>query len=64
MTWCIVDAPHFYAAAVFDGNTVRRAAPIIGYMGGMSLAYVRAYCMRKRWLLTIYHDDGTIEYAP
>lgn len=63
--WCIIDAPHFYAAAEFfaDGF-VSRAAPIIRYLQGTPVSYVRSYVRRKRWLLTLFYADGSQEFAP
>lgn len=46
----VIDAPHFYAGAIYDErNIVVRAAPIIKWSVGKSVAEVIAYCQRKRW---------------
>ena len=45
-------APRFVAGFETDG-TVRRAAPIIGYMVGWSDAKARAYIARKGWSASV-----------
>jgi hypothetical protein len=45
----IIDAPHFYAAVVLDGERVVRTAPILKYMEGWDYRYVLSYTRRKRW---------------
>lgn len=43
-------APHFVAGLdVDDTGRVTKAAPIIGWMVGKTLAYVSSYCGRKGW---------------
>lgn len=45
----IVDAPHFYAAIIFDGMTVVRAAPILAWTIGKEAQYLATYFARKGW---------------
>jgi hypothetical protein len=59
-----ITAPHFCACLVLANDRVDRAAPIIAWMTGKPLAFVRSYCARKRWLLTIHHDDDSWEFDP
>jgi hypothetical protein len=56
-----VVAPHFVAGFEIDGTpgapgTVRRAAPIIGYMVGWSDAKAREYIKRKGWRAAVVPD--------
>ncbi len=46
----IIDAPHFYAAVIFDAyGRVERAAPILNYMRGWDRQRVISYAGRKGW---------------
>ncbi len=49
----VVDAPHFYAAIIFEGRTVVRAAPILAWTIGKDAAYLSAYFKRKGWKATL-----------
>jgi hypothetical protein len=53
-----VTAPHFVAGFETDGQTIRRAAPIIKYLIGKTEAEARAYIQSKGWKASI------IELAP
>ena len=44
-----IDAPHFYAGVIVNGDIVRLAAPIIAYMRLWNTARVEAYCASKQW---------------
>lgn len=46
-----VDAPHFYAGAVWRPDPWRcvHAAPILRWMIGKGSAFVKAYLARKGW---------------
>jgi hypothetical protein len=45
----IIDAPHFYAAVIFEWERVVRAAPILKYMEDWHYDLVLAYARKKRW---------------
>jgi hypothetical protein len=49
----VVDAPHFYAAIVFEGLIVVRAAPILAWTIGKKADYLSAYFQRKGWKATL-----------
>lgn len=49
----VVDAPHFYAAIIFDGLIVVRAAPILSWTIGKKADYLSAYFQRKDWKATL-----------
>jgi hypothetical protein len=49
----VVDAPHFYAAIIFEGVTVVRAAPILAWTIGKKADYLSAYFWRKGWKATL-----------
>jgi hypothetical protein len=46
-----ISAPHFVAGLVFDPDNIRviRAAPILRYMLGWTVARVRSYCLTRNW---------------
>lgn len=44
-----VEAPHFSAAVVYNGQKAVRAAPIVAYALNMSLGRFEAYCRGKGW---------------
>lgn len=48
----IVDAPHFYAAIIFEGDTVVEAAPILKWTVGKKMDYLRTYFKSKGWKAT------------
>jgi hypothetical protein len=48
-----VEAPHFVAGFVMDGNVCTRAAPIIKYFVGRPADWIRAYCATKKWRANI-----------
>lgn len=45
----VVDAPHFYAASVWNGKVCVGAAPILKWMIGKAPLEVRNYLVRKKW---------------
>lgn len=45
-----IDAPHFCAGVLLNGDVVVRAAPILKYMKGWTWHRVMAYCDKKRWV--------------
>ncbi|WGR91706.1 hypothetical protein MTX26_15010 [Bradyrhizobium sp. ISRA443] len=46
----VIDAPHFYAAVVFDRTRlVIRTAPILRYMIGWDRVRVLAYARARGW---------------
>lgn len=50
----VVDAfPDFYAAIIFEGDVVVRAAPILRWTMGKKAAYLSAYFQRKGWKATL-----------
>ena len=49
----VVDAPNFYAAIIFEGVTVVRAAPILAWTVGKKAGYLAAYFRRKGWKATL-----------
>lgn len=45
-----INAPHFYAAVIYNDNgQVVEAAPIIRYMTGWFMDQVEEYCNKKGW---------------
>jgi hypothetical protein len=48
-----IEAPHFVAAVVLDGDRVVRAAPILRYMHGWPAQRVIGYCRRKGWAFSV-----------
>ena len=46
-----VEAPHFVAGLEVEDFVVTRAAPIVKYMRGWSLAKTLNYCQSKSWTL-------------
>lgn len=47
-----VDAPHFYAGIVFDGDVVVRAAPILKWAIGKRRDWLNNYFQQKGWKTT------------
>lgn len=48
-----IDAPHFYAGIVLEGDIVTESAPILKYMRGWSRDKVREYCKLKGWKVLV-----------
>jgi hypothetical protein len=48
-----VDAPHFYAGIVLDGDTVVAAAPILKWTIGKRRELLREYFRQKNWKATV-----------
>lgn len=44
-----IEAPHFVAGLIVNGDIVRMAAPILHYMRLWNTARVEAYCAAKQW---------------
>lgn len=44
-----IEAPHFVAAVTAEAGRVTKAAPIVGYMRGLSVGRVLSYCARMGW---------------
>jgi hypothetical protein len=60
LTLVRIVAPHFVAGIETDG-TVRRAAPIIGYMVGWSDDQVRTHVKAKGWTASIIPERQIIQ---
>lgn len=56
-----VVAPHFVAGFETDG-TVRRAAPIIGYMVGWSDEDVRVHVQQAGWKASVIAEPAIIQH--
>ena len=54
----VIDAPHFYAAVAVRDGVVVKAAPIVAWMIGKSVARVLSYCRQKGWRAEV-RDDKT-----
>jgi hypothetical protein len=48
-TLLIIDAPHFYAGAIVENGTIKKAAPIIKWTRGKTIEQVKTYCFKKGW---------------
>jgi len=53
-----IKAPHFTAGIVLEDDVVSVAAPIVKYMVGWHRNYVRDYCQKKRWKISVVKQDG------
>jgi hypothetical protein len=48
-----ISAPHFCAGADIKDSEVTNPAPIIKWMEGRTLWWVRKYCEKKKWEIEI-----------
>jgi hypothetical protein len=48
-----ITAPHFTAGIVLENDRVVTVPPILKYMWGWHRNYVRDYCKRKGWTITV-----------
>lgn len=44
-----IEAPHFIAGLIMDGDKVIGGAPIVKYMIGWTRQKVEIYCAKKGW---------------
>jgi hypothetical protein len=51
-----IDAPHFNAGLIMEGDRCVKAAPILGWMVGKSRFVIRAYCKKKRWTVVVVSE--------
>jgi hypothetical protein len=52
-----IDAPHFHCAVVLWDDVVVEAAPIVRKaLKGKTRDYVRSYCARKGWTVSVIHQ--------
>lgn len=58
-----VVAPHFVAGFETDG-VVRRAAPILKALRGMTDERARAYMTRKGWKASVVPDQMPLQLSP
>lgn len=56
-------APHFVAGFESDG-IVRRAAPILKQMRGMTDERARAYMKKKGWKASVVPDQMALDLTP
>jgi len=49
----VIEAPHFYAGIVLQGDVVAEAADILKYMRKWTRDQVRDYCATKGWKISI-----------
>lgn len=47
----IIEAPHFFAGAFVRDGKVYNAAPIIRWMIGKDMDYIKSYCDKKNWTM-------------
>ena len=51
-----VDAPHFYAGIVMDGDRCVKAAPILAWAIGKTRAELSGYFRKHRWKAIVIYD--------
>ena len=44
-----IESNYFTACAVIEKGVIIKAAPIIKYMVGKDVAYIKNYCNKKKW---------------
>lgn len=60
-----INAPHFCAGCELVNGRVTKAAPIVAYMKGWTLAAVREYAIKKRWKVEeiVFNPDYQRQYS-
>jgi hypothetical protein len=60
MRFIRISAPHFCAGADIKDSKVINPAPIIKWMKGKTLWWVRKYCEKKKWEIETYGSNERI----
>jgi hypothetical protein len=55
-----VVSSYFVAAVIVEDNRVVEAAPILSYVVGKSLKWLKVYCVRKGWKMSVVGEVSSV----